>query len=254
MLMTSTDLHERFLGATYPELRGRRVLVTGVTAEHGIDIARAFAEHGARLIVQIDADASEVSAFGEMLAPVATELNLHEGALSTADEIVAFARRTVALYGGIDAVINVVSLHMGAAANGDIEAIEARISEVLTAPCLVARVAANRMRLTQTEGLILHVGMMPRQADARARAFAAAAKATLTAMTRDEAATCAKDGIRVNAVAPETIGPTSVGPTSVGPSMGRGLASEADIAALALFLAAGRGKALTGHVLEAEAA
>lgn len=244
MLMTSTEPYDRFLGATYPELRGRRVLVTGVTAEHGIDIARAFAEHGARLIVQIDADAIDVAAFGEMLAPVAADLTLHEGALSSADEIVSFARRTVALYGGIDAVINVVPLELGATAGDDIEAIEARISDVLTAPCLIARVAANRMRLMQTEGLILHVGMIPRQADAQARAFAAAAKATLTAMTRDDAATWAKDGIRVNAVAPETIGP----------SMGRGLASEADIAALALFLAAGRGKALTGHVLEAEAA
>lgn len=249
MLMTSTELHDRFLGATYPELRGRRVLVTGVTAEHGIDIARAFAEHGARLIVQINADSGDVAAFGEMLAPVAAELNLHEGALSTADEIVAFARRTVALYGGIDAVINVISLDMGSTATDDIEAIEARISDVLTAPCLVARVAANRMRLMQTDGLILHVAMMPREANVQARAFAAAAKATLTAMTRDDAATCAKDGIRVNAVAPETIGLTLVDR-----STNRGLASEADIAALALFLAAGRGKALTGHVLEAEAA
>ena len=244
MLMTSTEPYDRFLGATYPELRGRRVLVTGVTAEQGIDIARAFAEHGARLIVQIDAKAAEVAAFGEMLAPVAEDLNLHEGALSGADQIVAFARRTVALYGGIDAVINVVPLDMGSADAGDLDAIERRISEVLTAPCLIARVAANRMRLMQTEGLILHVGMMPRRPDAHARAFAAAAKATLTAMTRDDAAMWAKDGIRVNAVAPETMGGM----------VGRGLASEADTAALALFLAAGRGKALTGHVLEAEAA
>lgn len=244
MLMTSTEPYDRFLGATYPELRGRRVLVTGVTARHGIDIARAFAEHGARLIVQVDASAPDVAAFGEMLAPVAAELSLHEGTLSTADEIVAFARRTVALYGGIDAVINVVPLDIGTAASGDLEAIETRITEILTAPCLIARVAANRMRLMQTEGLILHVGMISRQANAPARAFAAAAKATLTAMTRDDAAAWAKDGIRVNAVAPETLGP----------SMGRGLANETDIAALALFLAAGRGKALTGHVMEAEAA
>ena len=244
MLMTSTEQYDRFLGATYPELRGRRVLVTGVTAEHGIDIARAFAAHGARLIVQISADTPDVAAFGEMLAPVASELAIHEGKLATADEIVAFARRMVAHYGGLDAVINVVPLDMGDADSGDLDQIEQRISQVLTGPCLIARVAANRMRLMQTEGVILHVAIMPRNADAQARAFAAAAKATLTAMTRDDATAWAKDGIRVNAVAPETLGAIT----------GRGLASEADVAALALFLAAGRGKSLSGHVLEAEAA
>ncbi len=244
MLMSSTEQpFDRFVGATYPELHGRRVLVTGVSDAEGIDIARAFAEHGARLVVQVDADPLAAAALGEMLAPTAAELTLIECSLTGADEIVAFARRAVAVYGGLDAVINVVPLRLGDVADDDLEAIEARISDVLMAPCLIARVAANRMRLLQADGLILHIATMPRHADARDRAFAAAAKATLTAMTRDDAHTWARDGIRVNAVAPETSG--------VG---GSGLTSEADIAALALFLAAGRGRALTGHVLEAEAA
>ena len=244
MLMSSTEQpFDRFVGVTYPELQGRRVLVTGVTDAEGIDIARAFAEHGARLVVQVDADPLAAAALGEMLALTAAELTLIECPLAGADEIVAFARRAVAVYGGIDAVINVVPLHLGYAADDHLEAIEARISEVLMAPCLVARVSANRMRLLQIDGLILHVATMPRNADARGRAFASAAKATLAAMTRDDAHAWAGDGIRVNAVAPET-----------GGFVGRGLTSEADIAALALFLAAGRGRALTGHILEADAA
>ena len=247
MLITPAEPFHRFLAAypTYPELRGRRVLVAGVTSEHGIDIARAFAEHGARLAVQVAGDPDEVAALGEMLAPTAAELALHDTPLVGADAVAGFARRAVAQFGGIDAVVNVVPLELGSASGGDLAAIEQRISDVLTAPCLVARVAANRMRLLQTEGLILHVALMPKRADARGRAFAAAAKATLSAMTRDDARTWARDGIRVNAVAPETTGAGSPG---------RGLTSEADIAALALFLAAGRGKALTGHVLDAEAA
>jgi NAD(P)-dependent dehydrogenase (short-subunit alcohol dehydrogenase family) len=244
MLMSSTEQpFDRFVGATYPELRGRRVLITGVTDTQGIDIARAFAEHGARLVVQVDADPIAVAALGEMLAPTAAELNLMECPLNGAEEVVAFARRAVAVYGGLDAVVNVVPLSLGEVADDDLDAIEARISGVLTAPCLVARVAANRMRLLQTDGLILHVATLSPRANARERAFAAAAKATLTAMTRDDARNWARDGIRVNAVAPETSAMS-----------GAGLASEADIAALALFLAAGRGRALTGHVLEAEAA
>ncbi len=244
MLMSSTEQpFDRFVGTTYPELCGRRVLITGVTEDLGIDIARAFAEHGARLVVQVYADPLASAALGEMLAQTAADLTMIECPLTNADDIVGFARRAVAVYGGLDAVVNVLELSLGQIADDDLDAIEARISEVLMAPCLVARVAANRMRLLQTDGLILHVASLPRHANARERAFAAAAKATLTAMTRDDARAWARDGIRVNAVAPET-----------GGFCGRGLASEADIAALALFLAAGRGRPLTGHVLEAEAA
>lgn len=251
MLMTPTEQpFERFLGATYPELRGRRVLITGVTEANGFDIARAFAEHGARLVVQVDATPATATALGEMLAPVAAELHLIEEAPAGPDNVVALARRAVGLCGGIDAVVNVVSLRLGAAAGGDLDAVEARISDVLMAPCLIARVVANRMRLLQIDGLILHVATMPRTADVRERAFASAAKATLTAMTRDDARTWARDGIRVNAVAPDTSGLMGQGTEHVS---GQGLSSEADVAALALFLAAGRGRSLTGHVLEAEA-
>jgi len=36
----------------YPELVGKRVLVAGVTRRSGIDIARAFAERRARVVLQ----------------------------------------------------------------------------------------------------------------------------------------------------------------------------------------------------------
>ena len=147
MLTTPAEPFHRFLGEfpTYPELRGRRVLVTGVTADHGVDIARAFAEHGARLIVQASGTAEETAALGEMLAPTAAELSLHDLPLDSVDAVVAFARRAMAEFGGIDAVVNVVPLEIGAATGEDLEALEQRISDVLTVPCLIARVAANRV-------------------------------------------------------------------------------------------------------------
>ena len=37
----------------YPEIAGQRVLVTGITGERGIDMVRVFAEHGARLVLQM---------------------------------------------------------------------------------------------------------------------------------------------------------------------------------------------------------
>jgi NAD(P)-dependent dehydrogenase (short-subunit alcohol dehydrogenase family) len=244
MLMTTSAAFDDFFGATpsYAELVGKRVLIMGVTAEHGVDIARAFAEHRTRLILQIDEASAETDALGEVLAPVAAELSITTGRLTTADEIVAFARRAIGQFGGVDVVICIVPLTLGDVGRGGLEDIEQRVSDVLLMPCLMGRVAANRMRVTHTEGLILHLALMPKGATRAEKAFAGAAKATLAAMTRTDATTWAADGVRVNAVAPET-----------GPCSGNGLASEPDVAALALYLASGRGRSLAGHVFEAEA-
>ncbi len=243
MLMTPSTAFESFFGAapSYAELVGKRVLMLGVTADHGVDIARAFAEHRTRLILQIDAPCAETEALGEVLAPVAAELSLYPGPLKTADEIVAFARRAIAQFGGVDVVVCIVPLTLGTVGLGGIEDIEQRVSDLLLMPCLMGRVAANRMRTTHTEGLVLHIAMLPKGASRSEIAFAGAAKATLAAMTRTDAETWAPHGVRVNAVAPET-----------GMSSGHGLAGEPDIAALALYLASGRGSALSGHIFEAE--
>jgi NAD(P)-dependent dehydrogenase (short-subunit alcohol dehydrogenase family) len=243
MLMTPSSAFENFFGAapSYAELVGKRVLIMGVTAGHGVDIARAFAEHRTRLILQIEQPCAETEALGEVLAPVAAELSLYPGSLKTADEIVAFARRAISQFGGVDVVVCIVPLSLGDAALGSLEDIEQRISDILLMPCLMGRVAANRMRTTHTEGLVLHIAMLAKGPTRAETAFAGAAKATLAAMTRTDAEAWAPHGIRINAVAPET-----------GMSSGHGLAGEPDVAALALYLASGRGKALAGHVFEAE--
>ena len=36
----------------YPELAGKRVLITGLTSRCGVDIASGFAEHKGRLVLQ----------------------------------------------------------------------------------------------------------------------------------------------------------------------------------------------------------
>lgn len=244
MLMSPNAEFERMFGAapSYAELAGKRVLITGITSQYGIDIARAFAEHRAKLILQFNEVTQETQALGEVLAPVAAELSLFETPVLTADDIAAFARRAISQFGGVDVVVTIVPLTLGDAGAGSLEAVEQRVSDVLTLPCLMARVAANRMRLTHTEGLVLHIAMLPTGASRSERAFAAAAKATLAAITRADATRWAPEGVRVNAVAPET-----------GATSGHGLAGEPDVAALALYLASGRGKTLSGHVFEAEA-
>ena len=122
--------------------------------------------------------------------------------------------------------------------------IERTVVQRLILPCLLSKIAANRMALVYKEGLIVNVAMLVPPVASPAQAFASVVKAAMTAMTRAQAEEWAGKAIRFNAIAPQTAHP------SAEPS----LAGEPEVAALALYLASGRGKALSGHVFEAEPA
>ena len=229
----------------YPELAGKRVLVTGVSSSCGVDIARAFADHKARLILQFDEMSERTQAIAEIAAPAALDIRAFGPIAAEADAVAHFARSVMQAFGGVDAVINLVALapaEVGTAAS--LDEIERRVAQRLLLPHLIAKIAANRMALSYIEGLILNVAMLTPPIKGPAQAFACVAKAALAAFTRAQAEEWADKAIRFNAIAPQTADPRAE------PS----LAGEPEVAELALFLASGRGKALSGHVFEAEPA
>ncbi len=233
----------------YPELEGQRVLITGLTTRQGVDVARGFAEAGCRLVVQVDGTSeteAESSALLEVLSYTAVELRATQGTLGSAQEAVRFAQGAAQAYGGLDVVINLIQLDaVTLAADATIEDIEGIVSDVLRTACLITKVAANRMSLTWTEGLILNVVLSPAAQSPTETALHRFVGGTLATMTRVEASNSADKGIRINAI----------GPRGVDESAGRttcsNLSREPDIAALALHLASKRGATLSGHLFDA---
>jgi NAD(P)-dependent dehydrogenase (short-subunit alcohol dehydrogenase family) len=231
----------------YSEIAGRRILITGISRTCGVDIARALAEQGAKIVLQFDEISEEMQVVTEMLAPIATDIAVYSGTPKGTDAIVKFARSAVTAVGGIDAVINIIKLDADLAPAASAEDVERAVSELLLLPCLVSRIAANRMRLTLTEGVVLTIAVMPEvktsnQTASMSRAFATVAKAALSTMTRGEARQWADQAIRFNAVAP----------AALGDGRDPALEGESDVAALALYLISGRGKSLSGLVFDAE--
>jgi 3-oxoacyl-[acyl-carrier protein] reductase len=231
--------------SAYAELAGARVLVTGLSSRLGVDIARAFAEHRTQLVLQADEDSPEIAAVGALLAESASEIKLYSGAFLDAEAAVRFAQGPAQAFGRLDAVVNLVEIAEHELRGlADLDEIEDLVSAKLLAPALITRVLANRMALTWSEGLILNVVMTAPPADARAATLASILRAGLAAMTRAEAQQWAERGIRINAVGPRGLLPDE-------PSAGACLASESDLAALALYLASRRGRQLSGHVFDA---
>jgi NAD(P)-dependent dehydrogenase (short-subunit alcohol dehydrogenase family) len=231
--------------ARYGELAGARVMITGLSPDHGVDIARAFADHKARLVLQtVGAELPETTAVVAILAESAHEITLFDEPLDseTAQRIAQTGTQT---YGGLDAVINLIAVRTSEMADlASVEDIEAFIASKLTAAAVITKIAANRMRLTLTEGLILNVVVMPEAASGRTALVAGMLRAALATMTRREAETWAGNGIRINAIGPRA---TMPGEKSVA-----ALASEPEMAAVALYLASKRARSLSGHIFDAE--
>lgn len=240
MLMSVIEETQSVL--SHPELAGKRILITGLTSGCGIDIVRAFAEHRTRLVLQFDETSESMDAIAEIAAPHALDIEAFGPVAADTEAVARFARGAVLAFGGIDTLINLVPLAPGALGKAaSVDDIERRISQRLLLPCLMGKIAANRMALSHIEGLILNVAMLTLPIRGPAQAFAAVAKTALAAMTRSQAQQWADKAIRFNAIAPQV--------SPMRPD--RGGAGEPEIASLALHLASGRGKELSGHVFEA---
>jgi NAD(P)-dependent dehydrogenase (short-subunit alcohol dehydrogenase family) len=241
MLMSLVEAAQH--GAAYPELAGKRVMITGLSASCGVDIVRAFAEHRTRLVLQFDETNEHTDAIAEIASPYALDIKAFGPVERDREAVAGLARGAMRAFGGLDLVVNLVPLApaiVGKAAS--VDDIERRVADRLLVPCLLGRIAANRMALSHIEGLFLNIAMLTPPIKGPVQAFACVAKAALAAVTRGQAQEWEDKAIRFNAIAPQVL-----------QARGEpGLAGEPEIATLALYLASGRGRQLSGHVFEAE--
>jgi 3-oxoacyl-[acyl-carrier protein] reductase len=225
------------------ELSDARILITGLTTGLGVDVARSFADLNVRLVVhtaELSPDLVELFAF---LSQSAREIRLHTLDLSNANTAARFAQTSAQAFGGLDAAVNMAAISSdeiaGVRSDDDLHAL---IEGKLAPLAQLTRVIANRMSVVMSEGLILNVLHMPEPRSGRAAAVATMARAAFAAMTKNEARAWADKGVRINGVGPNAY------------LDGRGssipVASEPDIASLALHLASRRGRSFSGHVFD----
>lgn len=229
-----------------PELSGARVLITGLSSTAGFDIARGFADHGARLILQSPEDGPEMTELVAVLAENAPEICHFNTPLDSAADATRLVQAAVQNFGGVDAVVNLVPVAARAVQSLETsEDVERLISDALRVALCVTETAANRMRLVWAEGSILNVVRVPDRTGGRAMMLADMLRMELAHLTRGLAQQWAAHGIRINAIAP---------PSSIAAMSGDVAASDADLAAIALQLASAKGRSVSGHVLDAAGA
>ncbi len=230
----------------HPELAGSRVLITGIGPTYGVDISRAFAEHGCRLVLQIPNPCPETDALLQVISQAALDVRVHHDMIDDAEASTRFTQAATKTYGGFETVINLIQFSRYDLNHATtLEDVEALFTARLQAASHATRVAANRMGLTWANGSILNVLRLPAPKSGSEAALAGIARTALAAMTRSEAANWAEQGIRVNAIAPRVT-------ISDAPALEDCVRSEPEIAAVALYLASTRGQSVSGHIFASE--
>ena len=244
MLMSVAEIARN--AGMYPELAGARVLVTGVKATRGVDLVRAFGEHGCRLVLQIPEVSAEIDALLEYVAQTALDIHVHHDPIEHAEEAVRFSQSAAKYFGGFDIVVNLIAFDTGDLnAASTLDQLEDLIAERFQAAARTTGVAANRMGLTWTHGSVLNILRVSEARTSGEAAVTGMARTALTALTRGEAQKWSEQAVRINAVVPRAV-------------LGGGvidddcLRSEPDLAALALYLASHDGEGLTGLVFESD--
>lgn len=187
--------------AHYPDLAGRRVLVTGGAAGLGLGIGEAFAAQGCRIAL-FDIDRDALASAEDRLRAEGTEVLALHGSVTDPEAIERAFEEVGRVLGGLDILVN----NAGISANKptlDLDLAEWRqaLDVNVTGVFLCCQAAARRM-LPAGAGVILNLASIYGVVAAPERLAYCASKSAVVMMSKALAVEWAGRGVRVNALAP----------------------------------------------------
>lgn len=247
-------LHDLF------SLSGRVALITGGSRGLGLQIAEAFGEFGAQvvLVARREADLTEAA---EHLSTLGVTAHVIVADLSTSSGIAQLVERLVEQDLAIDVLVNCAGATWGApAVDYPEDAWDKLINLNLTSLFRLSQAVASRWMLPRKSGAIVNVasieGIQGHHKRFPGTVAYNASKGGVINMTRALAAEWGEFGIRVNALAPGFF-PTKMTARTIenlgdalldGTPLGK-LGGEDDLKGAALLLASQAGGHITGQVI-----
>ena len=244
-------------------LKGKVAIVTGAGSGMGKEIAKLYAQEGAKVIVgdinqdNIDATVQEIqSAGGEAIGVLAN--------VAQEDDVKKMMDTALDHYGSLHILVNNAGIMDNFTPAQDItdEEWERVLSINLTGPMRTIRLALPTM-IKQAEGVIINIASVGGLFGSRAGVAYTSSKHGLIGLTKNIGFQYANLGIRCNAIAPGSV-ETNIGSSikqpngfgyqqlSQGLQLNRRVGQASEIAAVALFLASTESSFVNGTVLTAD--
>lgn len=244
-------------------LEGKTAIVTGASSGLGVAFARGLARAGANVVVtarrqeMIDQTAEMLRKFGVNATALAADITDEE-------QIEGLFARTVEEYGQLDILVNNAGYTDRSGLRHDLGSLSRMRSIIeldLMATINGCRLAAAQMLKQGTGGSIINISSILGKVGSEFRAASYhAAKGGVDALTRVLALEYAREGIRVNAIAPSYFDGTELmgkvfeaNPATRDYSisrtpMGR-LGQPEDLEGAIIYLASDAARFVTGHIL-----
>lgn len=235
---------------------GKVALVTGAGSGIGRATARAFADEGAKVVV-VDLDMEGGEETVRQIRAAGGDAVFFRADVSRASDAEGMVRTAVERYGRLDVGVNNAGILQPPAPLGDLseETFDRLIAVNLKGVFLGMKYEIQQM-LRQGGGAIVNTGSAASLIGFAGLSAYVASKHGVAGLTRAAALDYARQGIRINAVAPGAVRTPMVGPVTpeteervrLSEPIGR-FAEPEEIAAAILYLASDAASFVLGHVM-----
>jgi len=234
-------------------LEGRSAIVTGAAQGIGLEIARLFHEHGAKVLIA-DLDAVKVAAAASGLGKGVIGMACN---VTSESDVATVVDRAVDEFGGLDIFVNNAGITRDASLKKmTVDDFDAVVTVHLRGTWLGVRAASAVMREAKS-GSIINISSLSGKSGNPGQTNYSAAKAGIVGLTKAAAKEVAHHNVRINAVQPgliktpmtDAMPPEAFAEREAAIPMKR--AGEArEVAGAVLFLASDLSSYMTGAVLE----
>ena len=248
------------MGAYFSELVGKTVIVTGGSKGIGWDIARTFAELGANVVISgrnqeaLDDALRELREFNPRCMAVAGDLS----AIAEVRRLIDTAADT---FGTVDVLVNNAGVNIAKPAMEVTESDWDTVLDLNLKSAFFASQAAAKYMLVQKSGRIINIASQMAFVGYIKRAAYCSSKGGMVQMTKALAVEWAKDGVKVNAVAPTFIETEFTAKMFEDEAFKKdvesrilldGLAQPKDISGAVLYLASDLANFVTGETIKVD--